>query len=151
MVVHAVALPPEALPPVAPDALMSAWRRAAIAARAHRWGPPRGLVFPPDAAGPRRLELTDRDACCWAASIEATAGLDGPEGVSLLLRLLALVDLLARAPWAKGLFEIGPEGIEFAPRLLDAAARQRLDGNARFDEKQMRHLFSRSLSAGVAP
>lgn len=155
MIAHAVPLPPEALPPVAPDALMEAWRRAAQAARAHRWGPPRSFLFPPG-AGPGqesegRLQLTDRDACCWAASVDGSVGLDTLGGVALCLRLLALVELLGRAPWAAGLFDIGPLGIELDPRLLEAAAKHGLDGDARFDEKQMRRLFSRSLSAGVAP
>jgi len=150
MIAHAVPLPPQALPAVAPDALMEAWRRAANAARAHRWGPPRSFLFPPGPAGEGSLHLTDRDACCWAASVDGSIGLDTLAGVSLCLRLLALVELLGRAPWTAGLFDIGPLGIELDPRLLDAAATHGLDGDARFDEKQMRRLFSRILSAGVA-
>ncbi len=142
---HAIPVPPAALPRVPPEALLAAWRRASRAAELHRWGPVRHLAFA-GAAG--ALSLTDQDACCWAESVDAAEGLETLPGMALCLRLLALVELLGRARWAAGMFDIGPLGIELHPSLLAAAARQPLGADARFDAEGFRRLLSRSLPAG---
>ncbi|HEY8613321.1 MAG TPA: hypothetical protein VIL69_18815, partial [Roseomonas sp.] len=48
-----------------------------------------------------------------------------------------------RAPWLRGLFDIGREGTVLHPDLLRAAATQPLDGAARFDEEGLRHRLAR--------
>ena len=92
-----VELPPEDLPPVHRRDLERAWYAARDAALAQRWGV--GALLPLPA--PRRLRigdlaLADRDACCWAGAVDRTVGLRNSYGLSVCLRLLALVDLLAR-------------------------------------------------------
>jgi hypothetical protein len=59
-------------------------------------------------------------------------------GLSLCLRLLALVDLLARASWAAALVELRRDGAEIAPAVLAAAATLPLTHEARFDEIDFR-------------
>ena len=59
-------------------------------------------------------------------------------GLSLCLRLLALVDLLARASWTAELFRIGRTGTALHPALLSAAATAQLTSDARFDETGFR-------------
>ena len=71
-------------------------------------------------------------------------------GLALCLRLLALVDVMTRAPWLRGMYSLGAEGIEFHPALLRAAAAMPLDGAARFDETGLRRLLSRPIPSGVS-
>jgi hypothetical protein len=68
-------------------------------------------------------------------------------GLSLCLRLLALVDLLARARWAAPLFRLRRGGAEFDPALLRAAATAPLNREARFDETAFRALVPGRLAA----
>ncbi len=70
-------------------------------------------------------------------------GLATTRGLSLCLRLLALVDLLAHATWARPLFRLARDGAEFHPALLRAAASQPLTQDARFDEAGFRLRLSR--------
>ncbi|MCQ4160436.1 hypothetical protein NON00_10900 [Roseomonas sp. GC11] len=140
---------PEALPAVTPQALSLAWDAARAAAAAEAWGPHRTLVF----EGGPVLALADADAACWAEAVDRAVGLHSLAGLALCLRLLALVDLLGRAGWMRGLFAIGPEGIELHPALLGAAASEPLDAGARFDETAMKRLLSHRIAgtAGAAP
>jgi len=62
-------------------------------------------------------------------------------GLSLCLRLLALVDLLATAPWASR-YLATDRGLRIGRHLLRAAARADLTEEARFDEAS----FCRNLS-----
>jgi hypothetical protein len=64
-------------------------------------------------------------------------------GMSLCLRLLALVDLLAHASWVRPLVRLARDGAEFHPALLRAAASQPLTHEARFDEAGFRLRLSR--------
>ena len=61
------------------------------------WGAVRGFRFRRPDGSYTDLALADRDARCWAGAVDRTAGLTSSYGLSLCLRLLALVDLLARA------------------------------------------------------
>ncbi len=151
-VTHAVPVPPERLPPVDPGDLLAAWAVARRAAALHRWGPPRALVFTPgrDGAEGLRLAIADADAGCWAEAIDATVGLETLTGLALCLRLLALVEVLTRARWLAGLFDVSPEGIDLHPALLAAAASMPLDAAARFDESGLRRLLCRPLPQGSA-
>jgi hypothetical protein len=141
---YAVPCPPEALPPVAPRALRQAWDAARAAAAAEHWGPHRTLLFQDGAV----LALADADAACWAEAVDRFAGLHRLSGMALCLRLLALVELLGRARWMTGFFDIDEGGIELHPDLLAAAATLPLDGGARFDETGMKRLLSNRIAAG---
>ncbi|WP_419896890.1 hypothetical protein [Roseomonas sp. USHLN139] len=139
---YAVPGGPESLPPVAPRALSLAWDAARAAAAAEAWGPHRSLAF----ASGVVLALADADAACWAEAVDRSVGLERLEGLALCLRLLALVELMGRARWLRGLFAIGAEGIELHPALLSAAAVQPLDAAGRFDEAAMKRLLSNRIA-----
>ncbi|WP_187829929.1 hypothetical protein [Siccirubricoccus phaeus] len=140
-----IPLPPEALPPVRPEELLEAWHLARRAAALRQWGPRRVLLFPRPGGETTEFAITDRDAGCWAEAIDRAAGLETIGGLALCLRLLALVELLTRAPSLAALFEVTAEGIELHPSLLAAAAALPLDAAARFDESRLRGLLSRAL------
>lgn len=148
---YAVALPPERLPPVRPRDLIDAWDAARAAAGARRWGPPRTLLFRrDDDGGTTQIAIADRDASCWAEAVDRAAGLETLGGLALCLRLLALVEVMTRASWLAGLFDVTPDGgIELHPALLRAAAAMPLDAAARFDEAGLRGLLSRPIAAGA--
>ena len=84
------------------------------------------------------LALADRDACCWADAVDGTVGMRNSYGLSVCLRLLALVDLLARVRWADSLCLLQRDGAELHPSLLRAAASSPLTAEARFDETSFR-------------
>jgi hypothetical protein len=65
------------------------------------------------------------------------------------LRLLALVDLLARVRWADSLCVLQRDGAELHPSLLRAAATAPLTAEARFDETAFRSQLAR-FSFGMA-
>ena len=131
---YLIDLPPEALPSVRERDLALAWHTAREAALAEQGGAVRGFRFNRPDGSHTDLALADRDARCWAGAIDRSVGIANPSGLSLVLRLLALVDLLARAPWARALCHLARDGAEFHPALLKAAASQPLTQDARFDE-----------------
>ncbi len=151
VIAYAVPLPPETLPPVAPRDLESAWDRARDAAAAERWGPPRRLLFRRADGSPQEMLLADADAACWAEAVDAIYDLGTVGGLSLCLRLLALVEVMSRARWLMGLYAMTPQGIELHPELLRAAAAMPLDAAARFDETGLRRLLSRPIPSGASP
>jgi len=142
--VYLVDLAPEAMPAVRVRDLTQAWDRARDAARACSWSVPRGLRFRQDDGSYTQLLLADRDAKCWAGAVDGVARLSTSYGLSLCLRLLALLDLLGRAGWAAGLLALRPDGARLHPDLLRLAANATLTAEARFDEKRfqagLRHL-----------
>jgi hypothetical protein len=148
---YAVAIPPERLPAVAPDRLLAAWAMARRAAALERWGPPRLMLFHRDDAPPTEIAIADADAGCWAEAVDSEVGLDTLPGLALCLRLLALIEVLTRAPWLAGMFDVTPDGIDLHPALLRAAASMPLDAGARFDEGGLRRLLSRPLPSGGRP
>lgn len=147
---YAIPHAPEALPPVTPRDLEFAWDRARAAATAERWGPPRRLLFRRDDGSAQEMLLADADAACWAEAVDAMQGLGTLSGLSLCLRLLALVEVMSRARWLMGLYSVTPQGIELHPELLRAAAVMPLDGAARFDETGLRRLLSRPIPSGAS-
>lgn len=147
---YAIPMPPEGLPPVAPRDLEAAWDRARAAATAEQWGAPRRLLFRRADGSAQEMLLADADAACWAGAVDATHDLGTLGGLSLCLRLLALVDVMTRAAWLRGLFSMTAEGIEIHPALLRAAAAMPLDAAARFDETGLRRLLSRPIPSGVS-
>jgi hypothetical protein len=146
-VAYAVPYPPQSLPPVRAEALLAAWRLAREAANAGRWGPPRSFLFRPRDGEPSVLTLADRDARCWAEAVDRVADLATPAGLSLCLRLLALIDAMASAPWLADRFDLTHEGVDLHPALLRAAASVPLDAGARFDAAALRGLLSPRSSA----
>ena len=133
-----VAVPPEALPPVRPRDLAAAWDAARAAALDARWGAARLFRFRRADGSALDLALGDPDACCWAGAVDVTVGMGHCYGLSLCLRLLALVDLLARAAWAGSLVALRRDGAALAPALTQAAATGRLTSEGRFDESDVR-------------
>lgn len=140
---YLVDLPPEELPPVHRRDLERAWYAARDAALADRWGVARGFRFRREDGSYSDLALADRDACCWASAVDHTVGLRNSYGLSVCLRLLALVDLLARARWADSLCLLQRDGAELHPVLLRAAATTPLTADARFDESGFRGRLAR--------
>jgi hypothetical protein len=140
---YLVALPPEELPPVHGRDLERAWYAAREAALAQRWGVTRGFRFRREDGSYADLALADRDACCWAGAVDMTIGMRSSYGLSVCLRLLALVDLLARVPWANALCSLQRDGAELDPLLLRAAANTPLTQDARFDEAGFRVRLAR--------
>jgi len=135
---YLVALPPESLPPVRGRDLAAAWDAAREAALARIRGAARGFCFRARDGSLTRLALADADARCWADAVDSTVGMHTSYGLSLCLRLLALIDLLARARWAGGLFRLAADGADLHPALVRAAATLPLTPEARFDEVSFR-------------
>jgi len=135
---YLVSLPPEELPSVHRRDLERAWYAARDAALAQRWGVRRFFRFQRHDGSFGDLALADRDACCWAGAVEGTVGLCNSYGLSICMRLLALVDLLARVRWADSLYLLQRDGAELHPSLLRAAATTPLTAEASFDETGFR-------------
>lgn len=144
---YLIHLSPEALPPVRGRDLADAWDLAREAACGAAWGVARLFRFQRPDGGTTDLVLSDADACCWAAAVDGMAGIGSNQGLSLCLRLLALVDLLGRAPWSAGLFRLGRGGAALHPALLATAATAPLNAEGRFDETH----FRASLAPVLAP
>lgn len=148
---YLVGLGADQLPPVAARELQNAWDAAREAARHSSWGVARAFRFERPGleegrlAEPVDLVLADPDACAWAGAIDARHGLGTPRGLSLCLRLLALIELIGHAAWAGALCRIRPEGAEFHPALLEAAGRLPLTREGRLDETIMRNSVGGAL------
>jgi len=143
---YLIDVPPEDLPPVRGRDLERAWLAARDAAIAHRWGAVRGFRFVRRDGTHLDLALSDRDARCWAAAVDSTLGLHTNIGLSLCLRLLALVELLAQAPWARPWFQLARDGAELHPVLWRTAASVALSADARFDESTFRPRMERHVA-----
>lgn len=138
-----VALAPQDLPSVHRRDLERAWYAARDAAFAQRWGVARFFRFQRSDGSYGDLALADRDACCWADAVDSMVGLRNSYGLAVCLRLLALVDLLARVRWADSLCLLQRDGAELHPSLLRAAASEPLTADARFDEAEFRGRLAR--------
>ena len=134
---YLVTVPPEALPPVRLRDLAAAWDAARSAAITARWGMVRLFRFHRADGSVTDLALADPDACCWAGAVDSTVGMQTTYGLSLCLRLLALVDLLGRARWADTMFTVKRDGAEIHQALLHGAATAPLTTDARFDEAEI--------------
>jgi hypothetical protein len=131
--IYAVPGPPAALPAVHARDLLACWTAAHRLAASGAWGKRRQFRFVTDAAA-IDIALADADACCWADAVDACAGLQTRYGLSLCLRLLALVDLLTRSARARALVAFDAGEAELHPALIAAAAAIPLDQQARFCE-----------------
>jgi hypothetical protein len=146
LMTYLIDLPPEALPSVCKRDLERAWYAAREAALAEHQGAVRGFRFNRPDGSHTDLALADRDARCWVGAVDRTVGIANASGLSLCLRLLALIDLLAHAPWARSLFHLARDGAEFHPALLRTAASQPLTREARFDEAGFKARLSRFVN-----
>lgn len=144
---YLVADMPEALPPVSPRDLERAWHQAREAAIAAKDGPARLFRFMNGRDSVADLALVDTDARCWAAAVDAYRGIDNLAGLSICLRLLALVELMTRARWTTSHVTILPDGAEIDAALLRAAATTPLTREANFDEH---HLHARVAHGRIA-
>jgi hypothetical protein len=147
---YLVDMAPEDLPVVRGRDVERAWYAAREAAIASVRGVTRGFRFLRRDGTTTDLALADPDASCWAAAVDHTVGLGTCYGLSLCLRLLALVELLARSPWAGGFYRLARDGAELDPNLLRAAAMTPLTAEARFDEGDFRSRLS-PLAIGAPP
>ena len=138
---------PGDLPPVRGRDLLAAWDLARDAAHRAVWSTARAFRFRRPDGGWTDLALRDTDAQCWAGAVDRSVGMQTGYGLSVCLRLLALVDLLACAPWTAGLVKLDRQGADLHPALLRLAAETRLTDEARFDEPR----FRASLQALPAP
>lgn len=145
---YLVNLPAEHLPPVRGRDLEHAWYSARHAALEQRWGTVRGFRFARPDGSHTELALADRDACCWVGAVDLAFGIGTTHGLSVCLRLLALIDLLAHAPWARPLVHLARDGADLDPILLRTAAIHPLTEHGRFDETAFRTQLSRHV-AGV--
>lgn len=142
---YEVPLGPEALPAVAAADLIGAWQAARRAAEQECHGAARAVLFRRAEGGVTELVIADADACCWAAAVDHAVGLDTLYGLALCFRLLGLIDLLASCAWARGLFDLGPEGITIHPALLAVAAVAPLAPDGRFDHAAIRRTLAGRL------
>jgi hypothetical protein len=142
---YAVGCAPDALPPVSRRDLDSAWNAARHAALAGEWGAVRGFRFADPDGHSLDIALADRDAQCWAGAVDSRVGLRSRYGISLLLRLLALVNLIASASWSRQFLRFCRDGADLDPSLLSAAATEPLNAAAQFDECAFRSRLSQAL------
>jgi hypothetical protein len=131
---------PSDLPAVRGRDLEAAWEQARQAAREAAWSVARAFRFRAADGGWTDLALHDADARCWAGAVDRAVGMQTAYGLSVCLRLLALIQLLARSPWSAGLIDLSHEA-ELHPALLRLAAEARLTDDATFDE----HGFKKTL------
>lgn len=143
---HEIGVTAAGLPAVRPAALESAWEVARASAEAGIWGPARLIAFRDGV----EIALTDSDAACWAEAMARRNGLASVSDLALCLRLLALVEVLGRAAWLRGMFTITSDGAEFHPALLAAAARAPLDATGRFEDEPLRAMLARTLPRSSA-
>jgi hypothetical protein len=145
-VLHQLGQPASSLPAVSPRDLEQALEAAHDRLRT---APVRGFRFIAPPAPPVELVLADPDAAAWAVAVERTAGLATPQGISVCLRLLALVALLADAAWARAWLALGGGGVEIHPQLLRAAALVPLTDAGGFDETALRALLPHTQARGA--
>ncbi len=146
---YEVPLGPESLPPVESRDLIGAWDAAREAAEREDWGEARAVLFRRAGGSATELVIADADARCWAAAVDHAVGLDTLYGLALCFRLLGLIELLASCPWARGLFDVAPDGTTLHPALLAAAARAPLEADGRFDHAGIRRALATRLTGSV--
>jgi hypothetical protein len=138
---------PGALPPVLRRDLLGAWDAARAAAlEAARPGRARAFRFARPDGGTTDLSLADPDARCWAQAADGRLAIATPYGLSVCLRLLALIDFLAATPWARAHVTLRPGGAELHPGLLRLAAETKLNDEAGFDEAAFRARLGPALT-----
>jgi hypothetical protein len=142
-VLYLVPFAPPELPSVSRRHLEQAWeaaRGAALATLPGKAARIHGFRF--SAGGPPLdLLLTDRDAGSWTGGVDRIADLSTAYGISLCLRLLALVSLMASADWTRPWFSLERGGAKIHPALLQAASLAPLTPTGSFAETTLRALL----------
>lgn len=146
---YEVPLGPESLPAVEARDLIGAWDAAREAAEREAWGEARAVLFRRAGGSATELVIADADARCWAAAVDHAVGLDTLYGLALCFRLLGLIELLVTCPWARGLFDVSPDGTTLHPALLAAAARAPLEADGRFDHAGIRRALATRLTGSA--
>ncbi len=140
-ILHLIPHPAAILPAVTKRDLEQAWDAAREAAQAPQTAATHFFRFSQGAAPPLDLVLTDPDAAAWAGAVDRIADLSTAHGISVCLRLLALVELMGRAAWTRAWFTLSRAGLEFHPALLQAAALSPLTDTGGFAETALRALL----------
>jgi len=140
-ILHLVPHQAAALPSVARRDLELAWEASRAASHHAPATETRLIRFSQPERPPLDLILNDSDAASWAAAIGGIVDLSTAYGISVCLRLLALVDLMGSAAWARAWFTISRSGLEFHPALLQAAALSPLTETGGFAETALRALL----------
>ena len=90
-----------------------------------------------------KFMFADMDAACWAASIDRSYDLRTARGVSLLFRLLALIEIMSQAEWLRPFFSLNSkDGATLHPNLLSAAASEPLSKSASFDARRFKQAMN---------
>jgi hypothetical protein len=147
--VYRVTLPPQAMPPVTIRDLEQAWDAARAAALSPSGAAHRQFSFRGADGRIATFDLDDRDARHWVSAVDRVSGLTTLAGISLCLRLLALIDLMTRSPWALGLMTPKRDGARLDRDLLRAAAHADLPEEARFDEASLRRILPERPADGA--
>jgi hypothetical protein len=143
-VLHLVPFAPPALPPVSKRHLEQAWeasRDAALSAATGKADRTHGFRFHEANTPPLDLLLADRDAANWTGGVERIADLSTAYGISLCLRLLALVALMGSAAWLRPWFTLQRAGAQIHPALLQAASLAPLTPSGGFAETSLQALL----------
>ena len=138
ILIYRVGVPAEALPAVRWSDLSEGWEAARQAAAAAMWGERRLFRFLPGDDAAVDLALTDDDAACWAEAVDCVWGLQTLYGLSICLRLLGLVSLLAASPGLRALCPLSRAGAMLDPALVRAAASVPLSTRGHLDEERVR-------------
>jgi hypothetical protein len=140
---HLVPIAPERLPKVAVRDLERAWhdahRHAHHAAKQQKSAPRRAFRFATGAA----ITLTDDDARLWASAIDQSSDLSTAHGISVCLRLLGLIALIAAAEWCSPHVQFRGDGCPVDARLLKAAALATLNPDGALDPIAVQNLLLR--------
>lgn len=146
---HLVPLAPERLPKLVGRDLERAWHaahhyahRATRTQRQHA-APPRAFRFATGAT----LTLTDADAQLWASAVDASADLATAYGISLCLRLLSLIALIAHADWCAPHVQFCGDGCPVDASLLKAASLATLTPEGALDPAAVQNLLSPHFTA----
>jgi hypothetical protein len=156
---HRLNFGPEDLPPISPLDLRKAWRAAHVAAEVGlimEPGDVEGVTFRHKNGAETKFVFADLDAACWAAAVDRTYDLQTVTGVSLLFRLLALIALMADAPWLRPYFSLTEkDGASLDPKLLATAATEPLSKRAGFNATTFKNAMGigevKSLPSPQAP
>jgi hypothetical protein len=132
-IVRLIPCAPDHLPPVQKRDIEMAWE---LAQAVRHPGPKQIFRF-----CALDLVIADPDAAAWAQAVDGTANLATPHGLSLCLRLLALVALMAAQSWVRDWFTLARGGAIIKPALLQAAALAPLNPSGSFDETALRALL----------
>ena len=152
---HRLDFGPEELPPTSPIDLRKAWQAAHVGAEAGLMMEPGdvdGVCFRNKRGEESKFMFADIDAACWAASIDRTYGLETTTGISVLFRLLALIEIMSQARWLQPFFSLSPkDGATLDQKLLAAAAATPLSSTGTFEMGTFKQAMGLEAASPVIP